>query len=487
MFSWLKSKKKEQEARIYNTVIDGVKDMYRTKLLPLEKSCLFGEFHSPYMNSGDFDAKPMVLLIGQYSTGKTTFIRYLLERDFPGMRVGPEPTTDRFMAVMHGPHEQTTPGNALTLNPKFQFKGLQSYGNSFLHRLEGSFLPCPVLESITLIDTPGILSGEKQRLHRGYDFEGVIGWFSERSDMIILLFDAHKLDISDEFCRVIDIIKKKYSKIRIVLNKSDMISTQQLMRVYGALMWSLGKILKMPEVIRVYIGSFWDKPLQNVDNQSLFSIEQHNLFEDIQRLPRMSAVRKLDELINRARMAKVQMYILDYLRNKMPMFRKQSKKDYLIENLENVFLVLQKSKQVPKGDFPSRKLMQEKLKEYDFSKFPKMHQRLIDQVDDMLATDVARIFKMLPKEEEMSKDQRIHGGAFGFTDENFFSGKRDLTKPPPPGAAHHEKWLVSDSSAGYDIKFEKLHPSPDGKIPGILCYQVSLCVPTHSFSSIWTP
>jgi len=35
----------------------------------------------PYMSDADFDAKPMVLLIGQYSTGKTTFIRYLLERD----------------------------------------------------------------------------------------------------------------------------------------------------------------------------------------------------------------------------------------------------------------------------------------------------------------------------------------------------------------------------------------------------------------------
>lgn len=28
----------------------------------------------------------------------------------------------------------------------------------------------------------------------------------------------------------------------------------KLMRVYGALMWSLGKVLNTPEVVRVYIG-----------------------------------------------------------------------------------------------------------------------------------------------------------------------------------------------------------------------------------------
>ena len=337
MFSWLRGKKKEDEAKVYGSVIDGVKDMYRKKLLPLERNSLFGEFHSPYLNSGDFEAKPMVLLIGQYSTGKTTFIRYLLERDFPGIRIGPEPTTDRFMAIMHGPNEQVTPGNALAVDPKYQFRGLQTFGNNFLSRLEGSFLPCPVLESITLVDTPGILSGEKQRLHRGYDFEGVIGWFSERSDMIILLFDAHKLDISDEFRRVIDIIKKHHGKIRIILNKSDMITTQQLMRVYGALMWSLGKVLGTPEVIRVYIGSFWDKPRQQIENQQLFEAEQEDLFVDIQRLPRTSAVRKLDELIKRARLAKVQAFILHHLRSQMPsMFGKQSKKDNLIENLDQV-------------------------------------------------------------------------------------------------------------------------------------------------------
>ena len=33
-----------------------------------------------------------------------------------------------------------------------------------------------------------------------------------------------------------------------MLNKSDQIDQQQLMRVYGALMWSLGKVFRSPEV-----------------------------------------------------------------------------------------------------------------------------------------------------------------------------------------------------------------------------------------------
>ena len=70
-----------------------------------------------------------------------------------------------------------------------------------------------------------------------YNFCEVVEWLAERVDRIILLFDAHKLDISDEFRRVIEGMRGYDDKIRIVLNKADMVDHQQLMRVYGALMW----------------------------------------------------------------------------------------------------------------------------------------------------------------------------------------------------------------------------------------------------------
>ena len=306
MRRWLSGDdKRRKEPEVFNSVADGLKSLYRQKLLPLEEHYKFHDFHSPQLDDPDFDAKPMILLIGQYSTGKTTFIRYLLEQDFPGIRIGPEPTTDRFIAVMGGDQEGVVPGNALVVDTKKQFRPLTKFGNAFLNRFQCSTLSNPVVDSLTIVDTPGILSGEKQRVDRGYDFSGVLEWFAERVDRILLLFDAHKLDISDEFRRAIDAIKGYDDKIRIVLNKADMVDHQQLMRVYGALMWSLGKVLNTPEVARVYIGSFWDNPLQFDMNRKLFELEEQDLFNDLQSLPRNAALRKLNDLIKRARLAKV--------------------------------------------------------------------------------------------------------------------------------------------------------------------------------------
>lgn len=63
------------------------------QIRPLEEAYKFGSFFSSLLTESDFEAKPSVLLLGQYSTGKTTFIKHLLGRDYPGIHIGPEPTT----------------------------------------------------------------------------------------------------------------------------------------------------------------------------------------------------------------------------------------------------------------------------------------------------------------------------------------------------------------------------------------------------------
>lgn len=160
-----------------------------------------------------------------------------------------------------------------------------------------------------------------------------------------------------------------------------MVDHQQLMRVYGALMWSLGKVLGTPEVARVYIGSFWDQPLRYDINRRLFEAEEQDLFCDLQSLPRNAALRKLNDLIKRARLAKVHAYIISGLRKEMPsMFGKDSKKKELIKNLDTLYGQIQREHQISPGDFPDLKNMQERLQHHDFTKFRTLDTRLLQKV-----------------------------------------------------------------------------------------------------------
>jgi len=478
---WLGADSPEHDASL-TSVAEGMKRLYRAKLLPLERRYLFNEFHSPLMQDADFDALPMILLVGQYSTGKTTFIRHLLERDFPGIRVGPEPTTDRFIVIMHSEEDGIIPGNALVMDPTKQFKPLSKFGNTFLNKFQCSTTNSEVLKSLVVVDTPGILSGEKQRVDRGYSFSGVVEWFADRADRVLLLFDAHKLDISDEFKRVIETLHGHDEKIRIVLNKADMVDGQQLMRVYGALMWSLGKILATPEVARVYAGSFWDRPLHIDTNRRLFEAEEADLFKDLRSLPRNATLRKLNDLIKRARLALVHAHIVGALKAEMPLiFGKDDKKARLIANLDTIYKKIEAEKGFSPGDFPNIDQMRESLANYDFSTLSPLDASLVGDVEEMLQVDVAKLLTSLPLEGKKEDAAGMSGRASSAFDAHIKAsvGGESSTLAAPFHFGFAEgvdvgresrqiqlKWIVDEDRKESDEAFDTLGPV-DGKVGAV--------------------
>ena len=391
------------------SILMSLKQLYAAKLRPLEAK---GKFHEiggqPALSDAWFDSKPIVLLIGQYSVGKTSFIRYLLGRDFPGQRVGPEPTTDRFVAIMHGDADKVTPGNALTAQSDAPFSPLKRFGTQFLNRFEAAQLTSPILKRCVLVDSPGVLSGDKQK-NRGYDYDAVVQWWVQHADRILLLFDAHKLDMSDEFKAIVNMLGEhagkarraaprraillgaqfwgaqfgaifptaasSSSQVRVVLNKADAVPAQNLMRVYGALMWMLGGVVASPEVPRVYIGSFWDKPFINAEMAELMEMEEGDLIEDLATLPQNNVMSKINEVCRRCRQVETHVHILACLRARVAgtMFGRAKLQQQLLteQGMASVFNEVRRKHDLSKGDFPDWQFMARQLQGYDFTEFYK--------------------------------------------------------------------------------------------------------------------
>ena len=392
------------------SILMSLKQLYAAKLRPLEVK---GKFHEiggqPALSDAWFDSKPIVLLIGQYSVGKTSFIRYLLGRDFPGQRVGPEPTTDRFVAIMHGDADKVTPGNALTAQSDAPFSPLKRFGTQFLNRFEAAQLTSPILKRCVLVDSPGVLSGDKQK-NRGYDYDAVVQWWVQHADRILLLFDAHKLDMSDEFKAIVNMLGEhagkarrraaprraillgaqfcgaqfgaifptaasSSSQVRVVLNKADAVPAQNLMRVYGALMWMLGGVVASPEVPRVYIGSFWDKPFINAEMAELMEMEEGDLIEDLATLPQNNVMSKINEVCRRCRQVETHVHILACLRARVAgtMFGRAKLQQQLLteQGMASVFNEVRRKHDLSKGDFPDWQFMARQLQGYDFTEFYK--------------------------------------------------------------------------------------------------------------------
>nr|XP_042710041.1 sarcalumenin isoform X1 [Chrysemys picta bellii] len=231
---------------------------------------------------GEITSKPMVLFLGPWSVGKSTMINYLLGLDDTPYQLytGAEPTTSEFTVIMHGPKLKTIEGIVMAADSARSFSPLEKFGQNFLEKLIGIEVPHKLLERVTFVDTPGIIENRKQQ-ERGYPFNDVCQWFIDRADLIFVVFDPTKLDVGLELEMLFRQLKGRESQIRIILNKADSLATQELMRVYGALFWSLAPLINVTEPPRVYVSSFWPPEYHPETHKDLFLKEEISLLEDL--------------------------------------------------------------------------------------------------------------------------------------------------------------------------------------------------------------
>ncbi|XP_078096629.1 sarcalumenin isoform X6 [Mustelus asterias] len=266
----------------FSGVLQRLRKIYHTAIRPLEQAYKYNELRQHEITDGEIVSKPMVLFLGPWSVGKSTMVNYLLGLDetIYQLYTGAEPTTSEFTVLMHGSKIRTIEGIVMAADSARSFSPLEKFGQNFLEKLVGIELPHKLLERVTVVDTPGIIENRKQQ-ERGYPFNDVCQWFIDRADLIFVVFDPTKLDVGLELEMLFRQLKGRESQIRIILNKADNVATQELMRVYGALFWSLAPLINVTEPPRVYVSSFWPYEYQPDTNQNLFLKEEVSLLEDL--------------------------------------------------------------------------------------------------------------------------------------------------------------------------------------------------------------
>ncbi|XP_040604089.1 sarcalumenin isoform X1 [Mesocricetus auratus] len=272
----------DKPADDYTAVLQRLRKIYHTSIKPLEQSYKYNELRQHEITDGEITSKPMVLFLGPWSVGKSTMINYLLglEDTRYQLYTGAEPTTSEFTVLMHGPKLKTIEGIVMAADSARSFSPLEKFGQNFLEKLIGIEVPHKLLERVTFVDTPGIIENRKQQ-ERGYPFNDVCQWFIDRADLIFVVFDPTKLDVGLELETLFRQLKGRESQIRIILNKADNLATQMLMRVYGALFWSLAPLINVTEPPRVYVSSFWPQDYKPDTHRELFLKEEISLLEDL--------------------------------------------------------------------------------------------------------------------------------------------------------------------------------------------------------------
>lgn len=228
----------------------------------------------------------MVFVMGNHSSGKSTFINYLLQQKI--QKSGVAPTDDGFTIIAPSNENQDHDGPSLVGHPDLGFSGLQQYGQMLVNHVMLKERKGLSVKNIWFVDSPGmidnpnsnnnnfilndnnevknkdmksnninsnnILLSNNEGRDRGYDFIGVTKWFAERADVILFFFDPDKPGTTGETLEVLTKALPGYEhKLHIILNKADQFSKiHDYGRAYGALCWNLSKVIPRKDLPRIY-------------------------------------------------------------------------------------------------------------------------------------------------------------------------------------------------------------------------------------------
>jgi len=267
-----------------------VKFLYRESVDPLADKFAFEK----RPDEGEIAGAPTVLILGNHSSGKSTFINHLLGG--PIQKTGLAPTDDAFTVLSFGGSEEERDGNAVVSTPTLPYGGLRSFGPQFLSHFRVKLRPVQVLREVTLIDSPGMIDSPGEGSGRGFDFAGAVRWFAERADVVLVFFDPEKPGTTGETLQVFtQSLQGMDHKLLIVLNKMDQFqSLQDFARAYGALCWNLGKVIPRKDLPLIFTTFV---PVEGVAPPKLptqdFVTSREELVREVKRAP----ARRVDNLV----------------------------------------------------------------------------------------------------------------------------------------------------------------------------------------------
>ena len=196
---------------------------------------------------------PYVLFLGNHSSGKSSFINYLLG-DAPVQDVGIAPTDDAFTFLIYGEDERELVGPAALEKLPAELARLNDFGPELVQRVRVKIRKRDMLKNVVLVDSPGMIDASEKSISRGYDFFATIKFLAEITDLVLMMFDPDKPGTTGEAVEAMTgPLTGFFFKLRLIFNKCDRFTSMyDYARAYGALCWNLAHALQIKDLPKIY-------------------------------------------------------------------------------------------------------------------------------------------------------------------------------------------------------------------------------------------